>query len=181
MPHGYAHHEQRVYLGMGDRSWERAKQALRQWAMFPASWTAVHPKPTLDVGAQVLVSAKLLGLWWHNPTRIVYTIDESDEFGFAYGTLPGHLAQGEERFSVERDAEGNVYYLLRVFSRPSFWGAKLLRAYMRMQQVRFREDSAQAMLNFVRADGSQLESRHRAADDFKMLVYDQDLHEPIAL
>jgi len=48
----------------------------------------------------------------------VYVIDETvpvRRFGFAYGTLPAHVEQGEERFSVELHADGAVWYDLRAF------------------------------------------------------------------
>ena len=149
MPQGYVHDETRTLLGRGDDAWRAAKAALQQWAMFPENWTRVHLRPSPVEGAQVMVSFRLLGLWWAAPARIVYTLDEPDRFGFAYGTLPGHLAHGEESFSVERNARGEVFYVLRAFSRPSFWGARLLPAFMRAQQRRFQRESAAAMQRWV--------------------------------
>ena len=49
---------------------------------------------------------RAIGLWWLNACRIVYVVDESgpiSKFGFAYGTLPGHVESGEERFLIEWD------------------------------------------------------------------------------
>ena len=49
--------------------------------------------------------------------RIVRMIDAHgvvEEFGFAYGTLPGHVLSGEERFEVRWDRRGgSVWYDLR--------------------------------------------------------------------
>jgi uncharacterized protein (UPF0548 family) len=69
----------------------------------------------------VAVIARALGLWWLNACRIVYIVDESEplrRFGFAYGTLPGHVGTGEERFLVEWDPAGDgVWYDILAFSR----------------------------------------------------------------
>ena len=72
--------------------------------------------------------ARVFGLWWVNACRIVYRLDGHDasrRYGFAYGTLPGHVEQGEERFMVEWDQEDNVWYDLRAFSRPRYWLVRL--------------------------------------------------------
>ena len=75
------------------------------------------------MGETVLVIARAGGMWWTNAARIVYTIDEPAaslvRFGFAYGTLPGHVESGEERFLIEWDSQTDqVWYDIRAFSRP---------------------------------------------------------------
>jgi uncharacterized protein (UPF0548 family) len=46
--------------------------------------------------------------WSLNPCRVVYVLEETggevERYGFAFGTLPGHSEEGEERFTVERRA-----------------------------------------------------------------------------
>ena len=99
------------------------------------------------------VLARSGGLWWANAVRIVYVVDETEprrEFGFAYGTLPGHAVSGEERFLVEWDQEsGNVYYNILAFSRPQQILARLGYPWVRRVQKRFGRDSAAAMLRAV--------------------------------
>ena len=51
------------------------------------------------------------------PCRVVYTIDEPDRVGFAYGTPPGHPEAGEELFLLERTGDGTTM-TIREFSRP---------------------------------------------------------------
>jgi uncharacterized protein (UPF0548 family) len=51
------------------------------------------------------------------PCRVVWTVDEPDRRGFAYGTLPDHPERGEEAFSVER-IDGRVLLSLRAFTTP---------------------------------------------------------------
>ena len=149
MPAGYTHDEEFVFLGQGEGVWLLAKQAIANWTMFPTRFTKVLNATQPKEGHQVITMVRLLGLWWAMPARIVYTINESNRFGFAYGTLPGHAEQGEELFSVERDAEANVFYRLRAMSRPAFWPIRLFPRYARIQQARFRRASILAMRNAV--------------------------------
>lgn len=53
------------------------------------------------------------------PCRVVYTISDTDERGFAYGTLPGHPESGEEAFVLRRAADGGVEFTITAFSRPA--------------------------------------------------------------
>jgi uncharacterized protein (UPF0548 family) len=61
--------------------------------------------------------------WSLNPCRVVYVLEETggeiERYGFAFGTLPGHSEEGEERFTVERRrADDSVWYELLSFARP---------------------------------------------------------------
>ena len=90
------------------------------------------------------------GFYSLNAARIVYTIDEADRFGFAYGTLVEHGETGEESFSVEYSTEtGEVWYDLYAFSRPGSLLAKLGYPLSRHLQKRFARDSKLAMLRAV--------------------------------
>ena len=54
------------------------------------------------IGTAVGVRAYHCGSWSLNPARLVYLVEETADvkrFGFGYGTLPGHVERGEERFS----------------------------------------------------------------------------------
>ena len=51
------------------------------------------------------------------PVRVVYVIDEENQKGFAYGTLPGHPLSGEEAFFVEIHDDDSVWIVIRTFSR----------------------------------------------------------------
>ena len=100
--------------------------------------------------------ARAGGLWWLNACRIVYVIDEPSpvrRFGFAYGTLPGHVECGEERFCVEHLADDSVWYDIRAFSRPRFWMTRLGYPLARRLQKRFAAESKAIMLR-VAAEAS---------------------------
>ncbi len=99
----------RIELGAGKAIFEAAKAALQRWQQFRLGWVdAWSPETPLEVGQVVAIMGRAVGLWWLNSCRIVYTVDESGpitKFGFAYGTLPGHVESGEERFLIEWDRD----------------------------------------------------------------------------
>jgi uncharacterized protein (UPF0548 family) len=73
-------------------------------------------------GTVVGVLGPHFGLWSLNSCRIVYVIEEEasllKRYGFAFGTLPGHVERGEERFTVEWDrADDSVSYEVFAFAR----------------------------------------------------------------
>jgi uncharacterized protein (UPF0548 family) len=60
------------------------------------------------------------------PCRVVYVMDEPDQRGFAYGTLPGHAESGEERFVVRYDpATEEVHADVTAFARHAIWWSRL--------------------------------------------------------
>ena len=72
------------------------------------------------------------------------------KFGFAYGTLPGHVESGEERFLIEWNlADDNVWYDVLAFSKPNHILTRLGYPVARRMQKRFGRDSAAAMLKAV--------------------------------
>ncbi|MCC7244069.1 MAG: YndJ family transporter [Saprospiraceae bacterium] len=143
---GFDNDYQRVKIGHGRQDFERAKQGLRDWTHFPETWTDILPKKTpILPGQTLLMYFRLFGFCWQNGCRIVYVIDETDRFGFAYGTLPSHIEYGEELFAVEIDQNGDVWYELKAFSRPRLWAIKSGYPLARLLQEKFRQDSAAAM------------------------------------
>lgn len=135
-----------IELGKGAEIWQKAKEALRNWQHFPLPWTKIYPNTTeLKKGAVVVVMFRLFGIWWRNSAKIVYAFDESNRFGFAYGTLPGHIEMGEEVFWVERDATGMVSYHIKAFSKPRFWLAKIGYPIARFYQRKFVKESKVTM------------------------------------
>ncbi len=119
-------------------------------------WVEAWPADTpIRAGETVAVLIRAFGLWWLNAARIVYVVDETAEsvtrFGFAYGTLPGHVEAGEERFLVEWDrATDRVFYDIFAFSRPRHILTRIGQWQVRRMQQRFRDDSAAAMRHSVR-------------------------------
>ena len=147
-PAGFLNYDHnRIDLGQGAVTWERAKTAVRSWKMFEHALTQIFwPDTPLVAGNNIGVVAHHLGFHSLNATRIVYVIDEPRRFGFAYGTLEQHAECGEERFLVEWDEATDVItYDLYAFSRPRAMLAKTGAPYARSLQRRFARLSQQAM------------------------------------
>jgi uncharacterized protein (UPF0548 family) len=150
-PAGYNVDHNRVRLGRGDGTWQRAVEAIRAWRMFSMPWVSLHwPSAPIQVGTDVAVSIHHFGFYSLNACRIVYVVDEEgpiERFGFAYGTLGEHAESGEERFTVEWNREDDsVWYDILAFSRPRQMLAKLGYPLSRLLQKKFAKGSKLAML-----------------------------------
>lgn len=160
-PDRYIVDRTRVQLGSGEAVFQRAKDALKNWRQFELGWTNAVPSDTpIRTGRVVIVVARTLGIWSLNSARIVYVIDEPRRFGFAYGTLPGHVEQGEERFLVEIMEDNSVWYDIIAFSRPRHLFTKIGYPLVRRLQKRFGRDSAAAMLRAVRSHSDKQAEPH---------------------
>ena len=143
---GYDNDHNKIYLGKGETIWQNAKIALKNWQQFPQDWTTTLPQKTpLKNNKTVAVFFRMFGIWWMNAARIVYTLDDAQRFGFAYGTLPGHVERGEECFWIEKEADGSIFYHIRAFSKPRFWMARLGYPIARAYQRKFVRQSMQRM------------------------------------
>lgn len=149
-PQRYTIDRRRFALGRGEVLFERASRALLAWRHFEIAWLTLHGgRETVHGGQTVATTTRVFGLWFVNPCRVVYVEHESDprrEVAFAYGTLEGHVARGEERFVVrlERKSEEVVFEIV-AFSQPAIWLTRLGRPWMRRIQRRFALDAAAAL------------------------------------
>ena len=115
-PANYVVDHTQIYLGTGDEVFRRAKVGLEGWKQFDLGWLKAFPANTpIRSGQDVAVVAHTFGLWSLNAARIVYVVDEPRRFGFAYGTLPGHVESGEERFLLEWADDDSVWYDIIAF------------------------------------------------------------------
>lgn len=120
LPIGYDHVLRDVVVGSGRAVFERAADGLLSWQMHRKAGFAVTSSAGRAVpGAIVVLEAGWRPLHLTIPCRVVYTADEADRRGFAYGTLPGHPEQGEEAFLVVLTDAGDVRIRIRAFSRPA--------------------------------------------------------------
>jgi uncharacterized protein (UPF0548 family) len=158
LPPRYKVDRNRVRLGAGQATFNRAVAAFRRWEMFATGWMRLcWPDAPIERGTTVVLLASLPGIWSLNACRLVYTIDADDatsrRYGFAYGTLPIHEALGEERFQVEWSrADDSVWYDILAFSRPKSLMARLGYPVARLMQRRFGRDSKRAMVRAVTID-----------------------------
>jgi uncharacterized protein (UPF0548 family) len=153
-PDGYVVDHTRIKLGEGEAVFQSARAALQRWEQFRLGWVEAWSADTpIRSGEVVAVMVRAIGLWWLNSCRIVYVVEETQpnsKFGFAYGTLPGHVESGEERFLVEWDrGENSVWFDILAFSRPNHFLTRLGYPFVRRKQERFRRDSAASMLRAV--------------------------------
>lgn len=122
IPAGYDVDRNRVQIGRGALTWQRAVEAIRAWQMFGMPWVRLYwPSAPIQVGTDVAFLVRHFGFYSLSACRIVYVVDEDGpvkRFGFAYGTLTEHAERGEERFTVEwkRDEDQVWYDIPRVFS-----------------------------------------------------------------
>jgi uncharacterized protein (UPF0548 family) len=117
--------------------------------MYETGWTRLcWPDTPIADGRVVGVVGRHLGFRSLNACRIAYAYEDASlrRFGFAVGTLPGHVERGEERFSVEwHEADDGVYYEVFSFSRPAHPLVKATQPLARRIQRRFAVESLRSM------------------------------------
>jgi uncharacterized protein (UPF0548 family) len=153
VPAGYVGDHNRIQLGSGAETFERAKGAVRQWKMFAMPWVQLcWPDAPIKPDTNVAILISHFGFWSLNAARVVYFQDEHgacEKYGFAYGTLLEHGERGEERFTVEfHTRDESVWYDLFAFSRPRL-AARIAYPLSRYLQKRFAMESKLAMKRAV--------------------------------
>lgn len=120
LPPGYHHlHEERK-IGHGPEVLAAAGEAITTFRMHRASGAQVHADaPRAAPGVAVEVALGIGPLWLRAPCRVVWTAEEENRVGFAYGTRDGHPECGEEAFIAELRADGSVWFTVTAFSRPA--------------------------------------------------------------
>jgi uncharacterized protein (UPF0548 family) len=149
-PAGYVLDHNTIKLGEGRATFERACEAMRNWTMSRIGWVEIWPRDArIEAGTTVAVLARAAGIWPLFACRIIRVVNEPgpiEEFGFAYGTLPGHVLAGEERFAIRWNHQDNsVWYDLVAYSRPTTLMARLVYPLIRRFQRRFAAASLAAM------------------------------------
>jgi uncharacterized protein (UPF0548 family) len=118
-PAGYRMDRHSVDVPADAGAFERVAEGLRHWEAHRRAGAPVFPASApLRAGETVVVTLRLAPLvTMAAPCRVIYVTDETDRFGFGYGTLPGHPEDGEEAFHVVR-TPGGVRLEIDAFSRP---------------------------------------------------------------
>jgi uncharacterized protein (UPF0548 family) len=148
LPTGYRIDRRREVIGSGD-AFDRAVSALHGWEMHLGAGVQVVPVERPREGLTVALVVRASGLWTTSACRVVYTIDEPDRYGFAYGTLVDHAVAGEERFLVERTGD-EVAFELTAFSRANSWLFKLAAPVARRKQLALGAAYVAALINRAR-------------------------------
>ncbi len=155
IPSGYPINHHRIQIGSGADAYARAKDAIQTWTMYRLEWTRLFPANTPIVANEVVCVIVNHNLCWSlNPCRIIYVLEETgavERYGFAFGTLPRHSEEGEERFTVEWQREDDsVWYELLAFARPHHVLARVGFPFVGLFQRKFARDSGRAMLEAAR-------------------------------
>lgn len=112
--------------------------------------------PLVSAGTTAMLAVGVLWFRMYAPVRVVYVVNEPGRIGFAYGTLPGHPASGEESFLVEHLSDDSVWIVVRAFSRPSTWYYRLGSPVLRIFQARATKRYLRSLLpSMATAGGSR--------------------------
>jgi len=148
---GFDNDHNSMVIGKGEDTWQAAKEVLNNWNHFPSKWTKIEPaEKGIFIGNNVSVLFRIFGIWFINSARIVYIIEEENKYGFAYGTLTGHIEKGEEIFYIERDETGTISYHIKAFSKPNNLLVWLGYPMARFFQRRFVRESMNQVKELVK-------------------------------
>lgn len=138
-------------LGRGREVFERAVASFRGYDVARSAGTVWPADATVVEGGTVLVAARFGPVGLAAMNRIVGVVDELDRWGFAYGTLPGHVEVGEEAFVVSRRPDDAVVATITARSRSALPGARLLQPVLVPIQRRYAERYLDAVEKAVRS------------------------------
>lgn len=149
LPSGYNHDRYEVSLGEGVAVFERAVEGLQTWRAHRGPGLSVYPPDAAIQEGHTVIVCMGKGLAIAAPCRIVKVVSESNRWGFAYGTLPGHPEQGEESFTVSSAEDKSVTFAITAFSRPSDRFVKLAGPISRAIQKKATEGYLRSLRRFV--------------------------------
>jgi uncharacterized protein (UPF0548 family) len=122
-PSGYRRYERTIRIGHGQARWESVKSEVFGWGVKTRSGFTVESRAgsniRAQVGAEYVLVASLGPFAIREPVRVVASVEDSDRYGFAYGTLHGHPVSGEEAFIVHRTPDAVIWLTLRSLTRPA--------------------------------------------------------------
>ncbi|WP_222851664.1 DUF1990 family protein [Phytoactinopolyspora mesophila] len=126
LPGGYHHVRLRERIGHGRPAFHAAADGAMTWGVHRGSGLSVDATADRAAsGVEVICGVGVGPVRLRFPCRVVWTVEEDNRIGFAYGTLPGHPESGEESFIVEIDDAEAVWFTVTAFSRPAQWYTKL--------------------------------------------------------
>jgi uncharacterized protein (UPF0548 family) len=126
LPPGYHHVRRHVEIGRGRAAFAAVAGSLATFGVQRGAGLRVRTdaeRAAVGVRVAVGIGVGPLRIW--APSEVVWTVATDDEYGWAYGTLPGHPERGEEAWLVSIDADERVWCDIRAFSRPARWFARL--------------------------------------------------------
>ncbi|WP_018296441.1 DUF1990 family protein [Corynebacterium lubricantis] len=106
---------------------EAASEKLLSWAVQRSTFRVVATDTPLQQGSVVEMSVGIGKLALRFGCRVVDYVHEPTYRSFTYGTLPGHVERGEEKFSLRQAPDGTITFSIVVHSEPATWWLKIAR------------------------------------------------------
>jgi uncharacterized protein (UPF0548 family) len=126
LPAGFRHARRHTVVGSGEEAFQAVAAGMRRYQIHRLAGAEVRADDLAPVvGGRFQSGIGLLGLRLWAPCQFVWISDTPTEYGYGFGTLPGHPVRGEEAFLVHLDRHGRVHFRLRAFSRPATWATRL--------------------------------------------------------
>jgi uncharacterized protein (UPF0548 family) len=143
---GFHANQGMAQVGSGRAAFEAAREAVRNWKMFPGGWVDVEANgQPVHLGQTVAVVAPCLGIWTVNCCRVVDVTDAGRTFAFTYATTDQHALAGAERFELEWRDDDSVWFGIHAIARPRDWRVWLAYPHLRRLQRRFAIESPRAV------------------------------------
>jgi uncharacterized protein (UPF0548 family) len=125
LPAGFRHVRRHVKVGEGFDAFLALRDGMRRWGIHTHAGLALRAEGPVAEN-QEFASGLGIGparLW--APCRIVWIDSQPRQYGYGFGTRPGHPETGEESMIVTVDDDQQVWFTIRAFSRPLAWYARL--------------------------------------------------------
>ncbi len=126
LPAGFRHARRHTVVGSGEEAFHKVAAGMREFQIHRLAGVKVRTGDGAPaVGGRFHSGIGLLRWRLWVPCQFVWVADTPTEYGYGFGTLPGHPVRGEEAFHVHLDRHGRVHFRLRSFSRPATWVTRL--------------------------------------------------------
>jgi uncharacterized protein (UPF0548 family) len=146
LPPGYRHVRRHAEIGRGPAAFRAVAESLATFGVQRGAGLTVRASADrVAVGVRVTVGIGIGPLRLHAPAEVVWVVSGAREYGWAYGTLPGHPERGEEAWLVSIDDAERVWADIRAFSRPAAWYARLGGPVARLLQDRVTDRYVRAL------------------------------------
>jgi uncharacterized protein (UPF0548 family) len=120
LPAGFRHARRHTVVGSGEEAFQAVAAGMRRYMIHRLAGAQVRADDLAPVvGGRFQSGIGLFGMRLWAPCQFVWISDTPTEYGYGFGTLPGHPVRGEEAFLVQLDRHGRVHFRLRAFSRPA--------------------------------------------------------------
>ncbi|HEX7135445.1 MAG TPA: DUF1990 domain-containing protein [Iamia sp.] len=136
-------------VGRGPDAFVRAVECLRPFGAQRAVARVWPAGAVVEPGADVLVALGLGPVTVVAVDRVVGVVDEPRRWGFAYGTLPGHIEVGEEAFVVSHGDDDAVVVRITATAHVALPGSRLLQHLLLPIQRRYAERYLDAVVAAV--------------------------------